>query len=466
MNKLYLILILFSYHLYLLAAPLTKTEPKIIDIAPLHCVSTGEWAPFNFLEEHQLKGIGLDYWHLIQKKAHIKESPCSQIEKWTDVLSAIRNKSADMTIATSPTKEKKEYAVFSKPYAEYPIVIVTRSDIGFIDNIKLLKGKTIVVGKAYSTASILQKYYPDLPLTYVDSINEGLKMVNQGKAFATVGALPVISYNLHKHNLNNLKISGSIPMRFPVSIMLRKEYRSLLPSINKAIDNITLTERDIINKKWITISHSHGIPKTYFYTLLAGSILLFFLFALWLYKLKREIYQKDHTTKKLHKLVTIDALTSIYNRYMFNIAVNKEITFSQRNNLPLSLIFFDIDHFKMINDHYGHKTGDEILKSLAKIVLENIRESDIFCRWGGDEFIIILPDTSEEDAKKLAKKLSRSIKKHLFIKDIKLSCGFGVTQLQKRDTSSSFISRADQLLYEAKGSAIKQEHSCSPLGSQ
>jgi len=432
------------------AALLSPQEQAVVENHPLTCISTGEWAPFNFVKGSQLQGIGFDYWQLIKKRLHIKEKACKHVTKWTEVLSAIKNHTADMTIATQNTQERKGYAVFSKPYAEYPIVIVTKDDIGFIDNINLLQDKTIAIGKEYSTASILQQEYPTISLQYVDSINDALKMVDEGKVFATVGILPVISYKLNKHTFPNLKISGSIPARFSVSIMLAKEHQALVPLINKAIDDISLEERNIINKKWISLSPESKISPTYFYGLLTGSILLFLFFSVWLYLLKKEISQKDDATKELQRLVTIDALTSICNRYMFDITLDKEIALAQRKNLDLSLIFFDIDHFKKINDLHGHKVGDEILKELTRLVSQNIRKSDTFCRWGGDEFIIILPHTTEAYAKKLANHLSELIKAHQFIQNISLSCSFGVTQLREEDTHVSFVSRVDHLLYDAK----------------
>jgi polar amino acid transport system substrate-binding protein len=343
-----------------------------------------------------------------------------------------------------------KYAIFSKPYANYPIVIVTKNDTGFIDNINLLRDKTIVVGKNYTTADILKKHYPLLHLKYVASIDDALKQVNDSKAFATIGILPVIAYKLNKHAFPNLKISGSIRPRFSVSIMLRKDYATLLPLINKAIDTISNEEKEKINQKWIALRYEEKISRKYFYALLIGSAVLFLFFISWLYLLKKEISRKNRKTKELQRLVTIDTLTSVCNRYMFDNTLDKEIALYRRHGLGLSLIFLDIDGFKDINDIYGHKVGDLMLKELATLVSQHIRASDTFCRWGGDEFIIILPNTTEIYAKKLSKNLDLLIKKNPFTHHVSLSCSFGVTQFREEDTHLSIMSRIDQLLYDSK----------------
>ena len=132
-----------------------------------------------------------------------------------------------------------------------------------------------------------------------------------------------------------------------------------------------------------------------------------------------------------------------------NIRLNEEILKAKRYNTPLSIIYFDIDHFKQINDTYGHKKGDFILKEVSKIILQNIRKTDIFGRWGGEEFIIILPFTDLENALILAEKLRKKIEEHDF-DGINITISFGVTELKIDDNADTLINRADEALYKAK----------------
>ena len=146
-----------------------------------------------------------------------------------------------------------------------------------------------------------------------------------------------------------------------------------------------------------------------------------------------------------------DKLTGLFNRNRFDELYEKEIKRARRYNNDLSLILFDIDNFKMINDSYGHQTGDEVLKEIAKIILGNVREQDINVRWGGEEFLILLPQTNLLGAFTVANKIRTSIETNIFTTNsLNITASFGVTQLLENDDESSFIARSDKFLYEAK----------------
>ncbi|MDD3055513.1 MAG: diguanylate cyclase [Aliarcobacter sp.] len=146
-----------------------------------------------------------------------------------------------------------------------------------------------------------------------------------------------------------------------------------------------------------------------------------------------------------------DKLTGLFNRNKFDEVYSKELKRSKRYNNELSMIIFDIDNFKMVNDNYGHQIGDDVLKEIAKIILKNVREQDVNVRWGGEEFLILLPQTNLIGAVTVASKIRIAIKEHLFTTEIlKITASFGVSQLLSEDSETTFISRSDILLYEAK----------------
>lgn len=146
-----------------------------------------------------------------------------------------------------------------------------------------------------------------------------------------------------------------------------------------------------------------------------------------------------------------DKLTGLFNRNKFDEVYSKEVKRSKRYNNELSMIIFDIDDFKMVNDNYGHQIGDDLLKEIAKIILKNVREQDVNVRWGGEEFLILLPQTNLAGAVTVASKIRIAIKDYLFTtKNLKITASFGVSQLLSEDSETTFISRSDTLLYEAK----------------
>ena len=146
-----------------------------------------------------------------------------------------------------------------------------------------------------------------------------------------------------------------------------------------------------------------------------------------------------------------DRLTGIYNRGKFEVELNNEIQRVKRyNSESFSLIFFDIDNFKKINDTYGHSVGDMVLIKIVSLLHDALRTTDIFARWGGEEFVIIMPHTALSNAVEAAEKLRQIIEKES-IKDVgQVTCSFGVTEFLKDDDIQSLIIRADNAMYKAK----------------
>ena len=152
----------------------------------------------------------------------------------------------------------------------------------------------------------------------------------------------------------------------------------------------------------------------------------------------------------LESQATTDSLTGIYNRRKFLELLQQEIRESKRYEIPLELIFFDIDHFKEINDNYGHEAGDSILQELASLVNSMIRQADIFARFGGEEFVILAHNSDVGAGCELAEKIRRAVHLHNFTQAGRVTCSFGVAQYLPDDTTDSIIKRADDAMYSAK----------------
>ncbi|WP_169891244.1 GGDEF domain-containing protein [Litchfieldia alkalitelluris] len=163
----------------------------------------------------------------------------------------------------------------------------------------------------------------------------------------------------------------------------------------------------------------------------------------------RNIIKTYTESEFLEKLAFQDYLTGIGNRRMVYSWV--ETLIEARTNTSFSIIFFDIDHFKKINDNFGHVTGDNILKDLSNLVTQHIPKVAKFGRWGGEEFVIILPGYSKEKAAIVAEEIRRNIEHYTFPVAGGVTTSFGVESYQPSDTAESLLDRADQALYEAKG---------------
>ena len=145
-----------------------------------------------------------------------------------------------------------------------------------------------------------------------------------------------------------------------------------------------------------------------------------------------------------------DSLTGLFNRRKGWEVIEQEMNRARRYHRPVSLIMFDIDHFKAINDTYGHLAGDHVLKTIAKTIQEKLRSTDTFVRWGGEEFMIISAETDLSGARQLAERLRKSIENCSVRNMSRLTASFGVTQFTASDNFDSFTQRVDAKLYDAK----------------
>jgi len=160
--------------------------------------------------------------------------------------------------------------------------------------------------------------------------------------------------------------------------------------------------------------------------------------------------QLAEKTKQLEILSATDRLTRVYNRLKLDEFLKSEFARSQRHGNPLSVILLDIDHFKAVNDTYGHQVGDKVLCEMADILQSRIRKSDLLGRWGGEEFMIICTETNLTSAHILAEQLRCTVEKHSFPVIRSKTASFGVAEWREDDTIESITKRADEALYRAK----------------
>ncbi len=167
-------------------------------------------------------------------------------------------------------------------------------------------------------------------------------------------------------------------------------------------------------------------------------------------ELLHEMELRIQTEKELELLATTDELTDLYNRRAFSVHMKKEVERANRYATPLCLLMFDIDFFKKVNDTYGHEIGDSVLTEIAHLAKTTVRDQDVLARWGGEEFMVILPHTDEQGALHFAERLRRAIAEHDFVKPPNVTVSLGVTERQPGDNCDLLLSRVDLALYDAK----------------
>jgi len=178
-------------------------------------------------------------------------------------------------------------------------------------------------------------------------------------------------------------------------------------------------------------------------------------------RVKKEL-KIQHIMSELKRMASIDSLTKLYNRRFFIDASKNILEIAKREKEDISLIMLDIDKFKNVNDSYGHQVGDKVIISLANKMMQHQRKSDIVCRYGGEEFVILLPNTAIQEAKKLAEKLRKIIEADNITissnQKINFTVSLGISQIDIRNEMNieKALKRADDALYEAKENGRNQ----------
>jgi len=167
-------------------------------------------------------------------------------------------------------------------------------------------------------------------------------------------------------------------------------------------------------------------------------------------RLRQAHAEIEAVNSKLTELVRTDTLTGIANRLKIDEGLNLELARFDRTHEPFSVILLDIDHFKLVNDNYGHHIGDQILQSIADILKQNIRAYDLAGRWAGEEFLVICPSTTHDGISSLAEHLRLAIMNNIPESLPSQTASFGVATVQPGDSVEDLIRRADEALYRAK----------------
>lgn len=157
----------------------------------------------------------------------------------------------------------------------------------------------------------------------------------------------------------------------------------------------------------------------------------------------------------IYRMTIVDALTGTHNKRFLLESLEKEIPRARRHARPLALLMFDIDHFKSVNDNYGHLAGDYVLKELATQLKTRLRPDDLLARYGGEEFGVALPETPMEGALKIAEELRKLVEKHRFVfenEEIPVTISIGAAVLDEKADVLGFVKAADEKLYDAKRS--------------
>jgi len=407
--------------------------------------------PLEKIENGKYIGMSADILSIIEEKLNITVE-LIPTRSWQESLKYAKERVCDILPLTSKSLNINGYMDFTSDYLTAPIVIATQKDTPFISNIEELSDKKLAVIKGSPFLSKLKKEYPEINLIEVASLEEGLKDVEDGNIFGYFDNSLVLNYEIQRNYIDTLAISGKIEKECRFRIATRNDEPQLKYIFQKALSSIAESEKDEIYKKWIStkIERIKIVDYSLVYKIAAFSLFIITIFIYWNRKIAKTNLALAEAKKEIEKLAAIDKLTNLHNRMKLDSILESEIQRCKRYNNNLAVCILDIDHFKSVNDTYGHLIGDQVLIKIAELGKESIRVTDYFGRWGGEEFLIIMPETDEKGGTAMIENLRIKIEGYGFTKVSQVTASFGITIFKEGDTQDKIIKRADDALYEAK----------------
>lgn len=334
--------------------------------------------------------------------------------------------------------------------------------------------------KGYRHEEYLQRYYPHIEIRRFDNEVSVMRALSDGRIDLSVGSLLAVNSHIQKDGLNNIQVIGLAQphdqLRIGVSRNLKiQENESLttehvVARFNHAIADISEQTHVDIYRQWNNIKYiEHTDYKVFLWPIVLLSVFCGML--VWrtrsiaalnhsladtntkLEKLQKQLVDKN---RSLEFLSIHDHLTGLYNRNFMLQRAEEAVHAFERFKQPVSLVIMDVDHFKSINDIHGHSIGDRVLKQLAKATQSCLREVDLIARWGGEEFLILCPNSDSQAARVLAERIMEALKDMRTGIDETITCSFGVAELRTGDEFSVWFDNADKSMYRAKSAGRNQ----------
>ena len=428
------------------------------------------WYPFDFFTDgHTHQGIAADLFSRMGRELQMA-FVARPADSFQDAVAALVRGDAEILPAVVPSTELRDVLAFTKPYATLPLVVATGSDEIFIKDLASLEGRRIGYVPRGMLETTLMQGYPRLRFVAVESVREGLERVRKGRDFAFVGTIPAITYAIQKHDFYNIKISGTLKEQLPFAAAVKQGEDALLHIVQKGLNAIPLDQRRKAVNNWISIRFDEEVDARVIWGVVSVAALAVLLIALWNRKIKSFNHRISEANQllaeknsELEHLSITDKLTGLYNRSKLEIALEEEQKRFDRMNTPFSIIIFDVDRFKSINDTYGHTTGDRVLREIAGRIRQRTREVDVAGRWGGEEFLVICPGTDAHGAGRLAEDVRRDVEAYDFGLERGITISAGFAGYRPADQGiEGLVNRADQGLYQAK----KQRNGVSHGGNR
>ena len=403
-----------------------------------------DWAPFERLNargEHE--GIAADLLRLLASRAgltlRIHVTP-----DWDASLAASKAGKCQLLGFLNQSPDRDAWLLFTQPYFTDANVLISREEHPSVASLGDFVGARIALPSGTSVEEKLRRLYPGLQFVIVGSEAEALRLVNERQAEFTLRSLVMAADTIKNEGWFNLKIAGQVPELdnlFRIGV-LRSE-PMLRDILDQAIATLTPDEVNAIVNRYVAVRVETPVDYRLLLQVVAVFVLILASNLFWVVRLRR-------ANRKLARQAVTDALTGLANRKQLNRFSQGTVETARRHHRPLAVVLFDIDHFKVVNDQHGHLVGDQVLCDIAALLARAVRQGDCLGRWGGEEFLLICPETRGEQALQLAERILAQARSLPLATGKPCTLSAGVTQLGAGDSVNDLLQRADEALYQAK----------------
>ncbi len=271
-------------------ATLTEQERAWLRAHPvIRTFQDPAWPPIEFTDENgNQSGMTKDYLTLIEQRLGQKFEPVMSLS-WQEGYERLKRGEIDMAPSEAETPQRLAFWAFTKPYMNIPIVIATQQDVSYIANMHELSGKRVAAVEGFAVTEWMARDFPDVGLIKVKTSLEGLQRLQRGEVDAFIDNLLIIGYYQARHNVLNLKIAGTTPYVNAQRMAVRKDWAPFAAILQKALDSISVAQRDEIHRRWVPIRYEHGFDYTLLWQTLAVCAVVLLGLGLWNRKLLQEV---------------------------------------------------------------------------------------------------------------------------------------------------------------------------------